>query len=758
MKQQQHEAKELKMLERETKEIVALTRRVTEEAPDSGSVEMDRHKFAQLPLSQYTQRALREGKFKRMTQIQRSSIPHALAGRDVLGAAKTGSGKTLAFMIPILEKLYRLRWAKEDGLGALIISPTRELAFQIFEVARIVGCKHSLSAGLVIGGKSLKEEQERIGRMNILVATPGRILQHLEQTYGFSTDSLVILVLDEADRILDMGFKKTLNAIVSFLPPPPQRQTLLFSATQTKKVKDLARLSLRNPEYVAVHDKAQFVTPRSLKQMYIVCSLREKLNVLFSFIKTHLKEKILVFLSSCKQVKFVYECFRRIRPGTPLMALHGRVKQMKRLAIYEDFQQKKRAVLFATDVAARGLDFDRSPLTWVVQYDCPDTAANYVHRVGRTARYTKGGHALLLLLPSEEKMTDVLSTARVPITKIDLNPKKQLRVTEKVRALVAEDPELKTLAQKAFVSYVRSVHLQPNKDVFDSSALSLDDLALSFGLSSSPRVNFLSGAQSRSQCRKLKNENTRLAQLKRDLLREKRGVAGHERATKGSEETRRATIAPLGLDADAMPDDVGGELFRPSARSTVEHAVADADDDHEFKSNKTKKLKINSRSESSNHVYFADDGRAMMGLKSMANSATEPESAKSLLDVDDAKLRDYRNSVSTKMALADVEDREINRKRVREKHMKQKLKKRLRKDDDEVGVAYLSTPGDVPDQATVSDSDRDEDGASSDERNDDGGSSSSDEDADAGGLAPSSSNQARALELLAKRRSGGWGE
>ena len=146
-----------------------------------------------------------------------------------------------------------------------------------------------------IGGKDFRNEQTHIGKMNILIATPGRILQHLEQTYGFSTDQLVMLVLDEADRILDMGFKKTLNAILRFMPPPPQRQTLLFSATQTRKVKDLARLSLNNPEYVSVHDKAEFATPRNLKQMYVVTPIKEKLNVLFSFIKTHLKDKILVF-------------------------------------------------------------------------------------------------------------------------------------------------------------------------------------------------------------------------------------------------------------------------------------------------------------------------------------------------------------------------------------------------------------------------------------------------------------------------------
>ena len=143
-------------------------------------------------------------------------------------------------MIPIVEKLYIEQWSPEEGLGALIITPTRELALQIFEVIRIVGKKHQMSAGLITGGKGEFEgEQERVVRMNILVATPGRLLQHLEQSIGFDATSLLILVLDEADRILDMGFRHQLDSILDYLPT--DRQTMLFSATQTKSVKDLAR-------------------------------------------------------------------------------------------------------------------------------------------------------------------------------------------------------------------------------------------------------------------------------------------------------------------------------------------------------------------------------------------------------------------------------------------------------------------------------------------------------------------------------------
>ena len=746
------------MLEREAKEINVLKRRVKDEAPDVGDTEQEKTKFSEMPLCQYTQQALKSGKFVQMTKIQKAAIPHALADRDVLGAAKTGSGKTLAyvffffefriipynhsnhrFMIPVLEKLYRLRWGKEDGLGALVISPTRELAFQIFEVTRQLGYRHTLSAGLVIGGKDFRNEQIHIGKMNILIATPGRILQHLEQTYGFSTDQLVMLVLDEADRILDMGFKKTLNAILRFMPPPPQRQTLLFSATQTRKVKDLARLSLNNPEYVAVHDKAEFATPRNLKQMYVVTPIKEKLNVLFSFIKTHLKDKILVFLSSCKQVKYVYECFRRIRPGTPLMALHGKVKQMKRLAIYEDFQQKKRAVLFATDIAARGLDFQKSPLSWVVQFDCPDTPESYIHRVGRTARFTKNGHALTVLLPSEEKMVDVLKEARVPMTKIDLNPKRQLTIADQVRSFVAEDKDLKTLAQKAFTSYVRSVHLQPNKSVFDVNNLNLDDLASSMGLSSTPRVSFLKGANSREESRNLRNENSQLYQLKQSILMEKRMKRG-ESKLKQKKKAERARITPFGLEEDDEEDDT--VLFKKKANKKRSHVDLE-DDDTVLSTRQTyKKLKIRSNRETENHFFFDETGTKRAALESLADGSDVMSSDSKLLNLNVDRISDYQKRIAEQMNKADDEDRELNRQRVKEKHRKKKLKAREAREDDEDGVGVTlggATLGSVDDDGDDSGSDS-ESGSDSDS----GSDSEEDEEIDV------MSAQEKALALLSR--------
>ncbi|KAJ8275696.1 hypothetical protein COCON_G00074480 [Conger conger] len=456
----------------------------------------DAVKFSDFPVSKKTLKGLMEAQYRQPTEIQRQTIGFALQGKDVLGAAKTGSGKTLAFLIPVLECLYRQQWMAEDGLGALIISPTRELAYQTFEVLRKVGKNHEFSAGLIIGGKDLQNELERIHRTNIIICTPGRLLQHMDETSTFHASNLQILVLDEADRILDMGFADTMNAIVENLPKT--RQTLLFSATQTKSVKDLARLSLKDPEYIWVHEKAKFSTPATLEQNYVVCELQQKVNMLFSFMKSHLQKKVIVFFACCKEVQYMFRVFCRLRPGLPILALHGKQQQMKRMEVYNDFIRKKAAVLFATDIAARGLDFPA--VNWVLQFDCPEDASTYIHRVGRTARYKEGGEALLVLLPSEEKgMIAQLQERKVPINKIQVNPEKLTAVQQKLEAFLAQEKEQKERAQRCFVSYLRSVYLMKNKDVFDVLQLPLEQYAASLGLAVAPRVRFLSNARKRKE-------------------------------------------------------------------------------------------------------------------------------------------------------------------------------------------------------------------------------------------------------------------
>jgi len=444
--------------------------------------------FSDFPISSETLKALKEDNFVTPTEIQKESIGLALQGHDILGAAKTGSGKTLAFLIPILEKLYSLKWTRADGAGALIITPTRELAYQIFETLRGVGKHHDFSAGLVIGGKDLKFEWSRVSDCNILVCTPGRLLQHLDQNPSFSVDSLQLLVLDEADRCLDLGFSSAINSIVTNLPSP--RQTLLFSATQTRSITDLARLSLTKPVLVSVHENSSSTTPDQLRQSYIVAGLEHKINILWSFLKSHRRKKTVVFLASCKQTKYYQEMFHRLKPGMSVMALYGSLHQLRRMAIYDQFCAKDAAVLFATDIAARGLDFPG--VDWVVQLDCPEDATTYTHRVGRTARNDTAGEALLVLTQSEEAgMLRQLQSSRIPVEKIEVNPAKQQTIERKMASYLASDRALKESAQRAFNSYIKSVYLMKNKNVFDVQSIDMGKFAESLGLAAAPRVRFL---------------------------------------------------------------------------------------------------------------------------------------------------------------------------------------------------------------------------------------------------------------------------
>lgn len=487
-RQEQHTTVPKKKSKKAVEDVRGLQERVNKYDP----AETPPAIFDDLPLCQPTLKGLENVHFTNLTEIQKKAIPLGLKGQDILGAAKTGSGKTLAFLIPVLEILYRKRWGNEDGLGALIISPTRELAIQIFEVLRKIGRYHTFSAGLVIGGKDLGEERERIERLNILVCTPGRILQHMDQTSTFEVGNLQLLVLDEADRLMDMGFKATLDAIIQHLPPSELRQTSLFSATQTRTVSDLARLSMKDPVYVAVHEESKYATPNKLQQNYALVPLQEKLSTLYSFLRANVKAKIIVFVSSGKQVRHIYESFRQLSIGIPLLHLHGRQKQTARLAITRKFSDAQYSCLLATDVVARGMDFPA--VGWVIQVDCPENVNTYVHRVGRTARYEREGRAVLFLTPSEEPaMLDRLEKKKIPIERINVRGKKMQDTSGMLQNLCFKDHNVKYLAQKAFATYVKSIYLMSDKEVFKLKELPLEEYSKALGLPGQPRIKFLKG-------------------------------------------------------------------------------------------------------------------------------------------------------------------------------------------------------------------------------------------------------------------------
>lgn len=722
--------------------------------------------FADLPLSEPTASGLASSHYKTLTDIQSRAISHALKGRDVLGAAKTGSGKTLAFLVPVLENLYRKKWTDQDGLGALILSPTRELAIQIFEVLRKVGRHHTFSAGLVIGGKSLREEQERLGRMNILVCTPGRMLQHLDQTALFDTFNLQMLVLDEADRILDMGFQRTVDAIVEHIPK--ERQTMLFSATQTRKVSDLARLSLQDPEYVAVHEAASSATPSTLQQHYIVTPLPQKLDVLWSFIRSNLKSKTIVFMSAGKQVRFVYESLRHLQPGISLMHLHGRQKQGGRLDIMTKFSQAQHAVLFATDIAARGLDFPA--VDWVIQLDCPEDSDTYIHRVGRTARYERDGRAVLFLEPSEEAgMLKRLEQKKVPVERINVKANKQQSVKDQLQNMCFKDPELKYLGQKAFIAYVKSIHVQKDKEIFNLKELPLEEYAASMGLPGAPRIKFIKGDDTKDR----KNAPRALEHLSSDDESDSGAEDGNKKQKSKKDEPPVRTKYDRMFERrnqDVLADHYSklinddGTIAAPN-KSTA--ATNDADEDDDFLSVKRryeagdKDLDVGSSSDDDDNGDEKDENnnssQQPQDVKVVSVNGNEPlvidskrrekllKSKKALLkykgkgtklvydddgnahelyEMEDEKDFQARGDAKDQQAKfiaqegertrqADVEDKELARQKKREKKEKRKARERemeMGEDGDEDGGAALpSVPFEIPGGDDDDDDDQDQD-------------------------------------------------
>ncbi|XP_058128593.1 probable ATP-dependent RNA helicase DDX10 [Anopheles ziemanni] len=453
--------------------------------------------FKSFPLSKKTLTGLSEAGYIKPTTIQRNCILPGLRGEDILAAAKTGSGKTLAFLIPIIERLYTLKWTRLDGLGALIITPTRELALQIFETMAQIGSHHDITTGLIIGGQNLKHERNLLHNLNVMISTPGRLLQHMDQNPLFDATNLKVLVLDEADRCLDLGFKSAMDAILENLPQI--RQTLLFSATQTKSVCDLARVNLKDPRCIAPHEHEAIATPVKLQQSYVTVELHEKLTVLWSFLRTHPKQKIIVFFATCKQVKYFYQVLKKLRPASLLLPLYGGMNQEKRNKIYSEFCGKNSNVcLLATDVASRGLDFPR--VNWVVQMDCPEDVTQYIHRAGRTARLNASGENLLVLIPHEVPvMLESLAIEKIPIKQIKIDDRQLFSPLVKIQSLLAQSPELKECAKRAFTAYVKSVALMKNREIFQLEKLKLDEYARSLGLNVTPRVRFLNRAMMKNK-------------------------------------------------------------------------------------------------------------------------------------------------------------------------------------------------------------------------------------------------------------------
>lgn len=430
-------------------------------------------------ISTETYDAIKEMGFTQMTEIQAKSIPHLLEGRDLMGAAKTGSGKTLAFLIPAVELMYKLKFMPRNGTGVIVISPTRELSMQTYGVLKELLKFHHHTFGLVIGGTKKDDEAKKLVKgINILVATPGRLLDHLQNTPNFMYKNLQCLIIDEADRILDIGFEEEMKKIIKLLPK--KRQTMLFSATQTNKTEDLAKISLKKePIYVGVHDTSENATVAGLEQGYVVCPSEKRFLMLFTFLKKNRKKKMMVFFSSCMSVKYHHELLNYI--DIPVMSIHGKQKQNKRTQTFFQFVNAKEAILLCTDVAARGLDI---PLVdWIIQYDPPDDPKEYIHRVGRTARGEGGsGRALLILRPEELGFLRYLKTARVTLNEYEFSWSKISDIQPQLERLIEKNYHLNKSSREAYKSYVRAYACSSMKDIFNVRTLDMKKVAESFGM------------------------------------------------------------------------------------------------------------------------------------------------------------------------------------------------------------------------------------------------------------------------------------
>ncbi|OMJ12131.1 ATP-dependent RNA helicase HAS1 [Smittium culicis] len=442
--------------------------------------------FQGLPISDQTKNAIKELGFEKMTEVQARTIPPLLAGKDVLGAAKTGSGKTLSFLIPAIELLTTLKFKPRNGTGIIIIAPTRELALQTFTVARDLLQFHTQTFGIVMGGANRKAEADKLIKgVNLLVATPGRLLDHLQNTKGFIIKNLKTLVIDEADRILEDGFEDEMRAIINILPKQ-DRQTALFSATQTTKVEDLARISLKKgPLYINVDSKQVEATADGLEQGYVVTDSDTRFLLLFTFLKKNLKKKIIVFFSSCNSVKYHAELLNYI--DIPVLDLHGKQKQQKRTNTFFEFVNAQTGIMLCTNVAARGLDIPS--VDWIIQFDPPDDPRDYIHRVGRTARAGNSGKSLLFLLPSELGFLYYLKQSKVSPSEYIFPSNKIAKIQPQLENLIEKNYYLNKSARDGYRSYLQAYTSYQLKTIFDVNQLDLAKVGKSFGFSIPPKVN-----------------------------------------------------------------------------------------------------------------------------------------------------------------------------------------------------------------------------------------------------------------------------
>lgn len=423
---------------------------------------MSETRFDQCSISPLSLKGINHAGYEKMTVVQAATLPIILKGKDVLAKAKTGTGKTVAFLLPSIEVVVKSppldRDQKRPPILVLVVCPTRELATQAATEAKALLKYHAaIGVQVVIGGVRIALEQKSMqaNLCQILVATPGRLKDHIENTAGFATRlmGVKVLVLDEADRLLDMGFRKDIEKIIAAIPK--QRQTLLFSATVPEEVRQICNSALkRDHEFINTVQEGAEDTHSKVRQMHLVAPLDKQFPFLYAILKDHMADdpdyKVIVFCTTARVTGLVARLLGELKLN--IREIHSRKAQTYRTRVSDEFRKSKGLILVTSDVSARGVDYP--DVTLVIQVGLPASREQYIHRLGRTGRKGKEGEGVLLLAPWEEfflSSVKDLPITKAPVPSIDPDTKKKME-----RALSQVDMNSKESAYQAWLGYYNS--------------------------------------------------------------------------------------------------------------------------------------------------------------------------------------------------------------------------------------------------------------------------------------------------------------
>lgn len=374
-------------------------------------------KFEDYHIDHEIKRNLDKLGFRRPTDIQYKAIPNILNGEDVLAIAQTGTGKTAAFAIPIIQLLHaRKRSKRIEGIKCLVMVPTRELAIQLTEVFHDIGNHTNVKTFCTFGGVEQDPQIATLSKgVDILITTPGRMFDLVSQGH-IKLDKIEILVLDEADHMLDLGFIKDIQDLIRFLPV--KRQTLFFSATITKKIKQLAYTLIDQTRAIRIQISPKNPVAKSVNHAVAFIKMDDKRFFLERIIRSHPESKILVFVRTKVRAERVVKAMERV--GIHSQNIHGGKDQKDRISVLKDFKSGKNKVLIATDVSARGIDIPN--VDYVVNYDLPEQADNYVHRCGRTGRGRLKGEAISFCSKDEKPLLEAIEAYtgdKIQVTEVE---------------------------------------------------------------------------------------------------------------------------------------------------------------------------------------------------------------------------------------------------------------------------------------------------------------------------------------------------